>query len=164
VQTWRERNATFLASVEHQRGLMQIVLTVIMVVAAFLMLATLSMMVTEKVSDIGILAAMGGTPLGVTQVFLACGFVITLAGVVTGIALGIVTGVYLEEVRQALRWLTGIDLFPVHVYNLDRVPSSIEPQWLLQVAGMAFATGAIVSALPALRAARHDPLVSLRGA
>ena len=163
VQTWRERNATFLASVEHQRGLMQIVLTVIMVVAAFLMLATLSMMVTEKVSDIGILTAMGGTPLGVTQVFLACGLVITLAGVVTGIALGVVTGVYLEEVRQALRWATGIDLFPVHVYNLDRVPCSIEPAWLLQVAGMAFATGAVVSSLPALRAARHDPLVSLRG-
>ncbi len=163
VQTWRERNATFLANVEHQRGLMQIVLTVILVVAAFLMLATLSMMVTEKVTDIGILTAMGGTPLGVTQVFLACGLVVTLAGVVTGMLLGIVTGVYLEEVRQALRWLTGIDLFPVHVYNLDRVPCSIEPVWLLQVAGMAFATGATVSALPALRAARHDPLVSLRG-
>jgi lipoprotein-releasing system permease protein len=163
VETWRERNATFLASVEHQRGLMQIVLTVIMVVAAFLMLATLSMMVTEKVSDIGILTAMGGTPLGVTQVFLACGLVITLAGVVTGLVFGVVTGVYLEEVRQVLRWATGIDLFPVEVYNLDRVPCSIEPAWLLQVAAMAFATGAIVSALPALRAARHDPLVSLRG-
>jgi lipoprotein-releasing system permease protein len=163
VETWRERNAMFLASVEHQRALMQIVLTVIMVVAAFLMLATLSMMVTEKVGDIGILTAMGGTPLGVTQVFLACGLVITAAGVVFGLVFGVVTGVYLEEVRQALRWATGIDLFPVEVYNLDRVPCSIEPAWLLQVAAMAFGTGAIVSALPALRAARHDPLVSLRG-
>jgi lipoprotein-releasing system permease protein len=164
VQTWRERNAMFLASVEHQRGLLKIVLIVIMVVAAFLMLATLSMMVTEKVSDIGILTAMGGTPWGVTQVFLTCGMVITVVGIVGGILLGIVTGIYLEEVRQALRWATGIDLFPIDVYNLDRVPSAIDPVWLLQVAGMALLVGFVVSVLPALRAARHDPLVSLRGA
>lgn len=163
VMTWREKNGQFLDSVQHQRGLMQIVLVVIMIVAAFLMLATLSMMVTEKVSDIGILTAMGGTPVGVTTVFLACGLVITACGVLSGTALGIVTGVYLEEVRQVVRWATGIDLFPIDVYNLERVPCSIEPLWLLQVAAMAFATGLVVAAIPALRAARHDPLVSLRG-
>jgi lipoprotein-releasing system permease protein len=134
-----------------------------MVVAAFLMLATLSMMVTEKTADIGILTAMGGTPSGVTMVFLACGLVITFVGVLVGTVTGIVTAVYLEEVRQAVRWATGIDLFPVDVYNLARVPCTIDPLWLLQVAGMAMATGFVVSALPALRAARHDPLVSLRG-
>ncbi len=163
VETWREKNGMFLASVEHQRGLLQIVLIVIMVVAAFLMLATLSMMVTEKTSDIGILTAMGGTPSGVTMVFLACGLVITLVGVVVGTIGGILTGVYLEEVRQGVRWLTGIDLFPIDVYNLERVPCAIDPWWLVQVAGMAFVTGGLVSAIPALRAARHDPLVSLRG-
>ncbi len=163
VQTWREKNAQFLGSVQHQRGLLKIVLVVIMVVAAFLMLATLSMMVTEKISDIGILTAMGGTPTGVTMVFLACGLVITFVGVLVGTVTGIVTAVYLEEVRQAVRWATGIDLFPVDVYNLARVPCTIDPLWLLQVAGMAMATGFVVSALPVLRAARHDPLVSLRG-
>lgn len=164
VETWRERNAPFLASVDHQRGLLKIVLIVIMVVAAFLMLATLSMMVTEKVADIGILTAMGGTPLGVTQVFLACGLSITVVGVVLGLSTGCITAIYLEEIRQALRWLTGIDLFPLEVYNLDRVPCRIEPLWLLQVTSMALLTGLVVSALPALRAARHDPLISLRGA
>ncbi len=164
VETWQERNAAFLGSVEHQRALLKIVLIVIMVTAAFLMLATLSMMVTEKVADIGILTAMGGTPLGVTQVFLACGLSITAAGVVLGLASGALTAVYLEEIRQALRWATGIDLFPLEVYNLDRVPCRLEALWMLQVAGMALGTGLVVSALPALRAARHDPLVSLRGA
>jgi len=164
VQTWRERNAQFLANVEHQRGLMKIVLTVIMVVAAFLMLATLSMMVSEKTSDIGILTAMGGTPGGVTSVFLACGIVITLCGVGLGLGVGVATSLYLEEIRQGLLWATGIDLFPLDVYNLQRVPCRIELSWLLQVAGMALVTGIIVSALPALRAARHDPLISLRGA
>ena len=142
---------------------MKIVLTVIMVVAAFLMLATLSMMVSEKTSDIGILTAMGGTPSGVTAVFLACGIVITLCGVGLGLGVGVATSLYLEEIRQALLWATGVDLFPLDVYNLQRVPCRIELSWLLQVAGMALVTGIIVSALPALRAARHDPLTSLRG-
>lgn len=163
VMTWQQRNAGFLQSVEHQRALLKIVLIVIMVVAAFLMLATLSMMVTEKTSDIGILTAMGGTPRGVTAVFLACGLVITGVGVVLGVGLGALTASYLEEIRQALRWSTGIDLFPIDVYNLDRVPCSLDAVWMLQVAGMALATGAVVSAIPALRAARHDPLASLRG-
>jgi lipoprotein-releasing system permease protein len=163
VLTWREKNQLFLENIAHQRSLMKIVLIVIMVVAAFLMLATLSMMVTEKVADIGILTAMGGTPAGVTQVFLACGLVITAVGVAAGLVLGIVTATYLEEIRQALLWATGIDLFPLEVYNLDRVPCAIDPWWLVQVTVMAFATGFVVSAVPALRAARHDPLVSLRG-
>ncbi len=163
VQTWSEKNAPFLANVAHQRELMKIVLTVIMVVAAFLMLATLSMMVTEKTADIGILTAMGGTPFGVTTVFLSCGLVITAAGVVLGLVSGVITGIYLEEIRQAVLWAFGIDLFPLDVYNLTRVPCRIEPLWLVQVAGMAMVTGLIVSVLPALRAARHDPLISLRG-
>lgn len=164
VQTWREKNALFIKNVAHQRELLKIVLTVIMVVAAFLMLATLSMMVTEKTADIGILTAMGGTPWGVTMVFLSCGLVITALGVVFGLSTGVITAIYLEEIRQAWLWATGHDLFPLSVYNLTEVPYRIEPLWLLQVTGMAMATGLIVSVLPALRAARHDPLVSLRGA
>lgn len=163
VQTWREKNAQFLASVEHQRQLLKIVLIVIMVVAAFLMLATLSMMVTEKTADIGILTAMGGTPWGVSVVFLACGLVITAVGVLLGLVTGCLTSIYLEEIRQFLRWSTGVDLFPLEVYNLDRVPSSIDPWWLLLVSAIALLTGFVVSLLPAWRAARHDPLVSLRG-
>ena len=162
--TWREKNQGFLQSVEHQRALLKIVLIVIMVVAAFLMLATLSMMVTEKTSDIGILTAMGGTPFGVTQVFLACGLTITGVGVLLGVVVGCVTAIYLEEIRQFLLWSIGVDLFPLQVYNLDRVPCHIDPWWLLQVAAMALGTGFVVSVVPALRAAWHDPLVSLRGA
>jgi len=163
VQTWEQKNAQFLANVAHQRSLLKIVLIVIMVVAAFLMLATLSMMVTEKTSDIGILTAMGGTPGGVTMVFLACGLVITTVGIVLGLGVGVLTSIYLDEIRQFVLWAFGHDLFRLDVYNLQRVPSYIEPLWLLQVSGMALVTGLTVSVIPALRAARHDPLVSLRG-
>ena len=160
---WRERHRGFLEGVEWQRALMKIILIVIMITAAVLMYATLSMMVAEKTSDIGILCALGGSPRGVMTVFLACGLSITVCGIVVGTAAGCVSAIYLEEFRQFVLWLCGIDLFPVKVYNLDRVPHELDPLWILQVAAMAIAVGTVVSALPALRAARHDPLVSLRG-
>ena len=163
VETWRQRNGQMLANVAHQRTLLKIVLIVILVVAAFLMLATLSMTVTEKIADIGILTAMGGTPGGVTLVFLASGLVITFVGVLLGLTTGVLTSVYLEEIRQGVLWAFGVDLFRLDTYNLTRVPYLIEPIWLLQVTLMALVTGLVVSAIPALRAARHDPLVSLRG-
>jgi lipoprotein-releasing system permease protein len=163
VLTWRERNHQLLGSIEHQRALIKVILFVIMVVAAFLMFATLSMMVTEKRTDIGILTALGGRPLGVMQVFLACGIAITLCGIALGLAAGSLSALWLDEFRGLVQRWSGIDLFPVKVYNLDRVPCELDPWWLAQVGGMALLVGVIVSALPALRAARHDPLVSLRG-
>jgi ABC-type lipoprotein release transport system permease subunit len=161
--SWRERHRGFLDGVEWQRALMKIILIVIMITAAVLMYATLSMMVAEKTSDIGILCALGGSPRGVMTVFLACGLSITLCGIVLGTAFGCAAAIYLEEFRQFVLWLCGVDLFPVKVYNLDRVPHELDPLWILQVAAMAIAVGTVVSALPALRAARHDPLISLRG-
>lgn len=161
--SWRERHRGFLEGVEWQRALMKIILIVIMVVAAVLMYATLSMMVAEKTSDIGILCALGGSPGGVMTVFLSCGLSITSIGIVLGTGIGCLSAVYLEEFRQFVLWLCDVDLFPVKVYNLDRVPHELDPLWILQVAAVAILVGAVVSALPALRAARHDPLVSLRG-
>ena len=161
--TWRQRHQAFLSGIEWQRSLMKIVLVVIMVTAAVLMFATLSMMVAEKTGDIGILTAMGATPRGVMFVFMACGLAITLIGICLGTIAGCLSAIYLEEFRQFILALSGVDLFPVKVYNLDRVPYELDPLWILQVTGMAAAVGILVSAVPALRAARHNPLVSLRG-
>ncbi|MGE3173586.1 MAG: ABC transporter permease [Planctomycetota bacterium] len=161
--SWRVWHGGFLEGVEWQRALMKIILIVIMIVAAVLMYATLSMMVAEKTSDIGILTALGGSPRGVMTVFLACGLAITLTGIALGTITGCLSAIWLDDFRVLVRGLTGVDLFPVKVYNLDRVPHELDPWWILQVAGVAVTVGVLVSALPALRAARHDPLISLRG-
>ena len=91
-----------------------------------------------------------------------CFVSLVIVGVILGTVSGVVTAVYLEEVRQAVLWLTGINLFPLDVYNLDRVPCAIDRWWIAQVGALALITGFLASALPAFRAARHDPLVSLR--
>ncbi len=157
-----QRNEPFLESVAHQGSLIKLVLMVIMVVAAFLMFATLSMMVSEKTHDVGILTAMGATRGGVSKVFLACGLTITAIGTVLGVVFGCLSAIYLDDFNQFLKHRFDIDLFPTDVYNLDRVPHDLDPWWILQVCVMAMITGIVVSAIPAWRAARQDPLVALR--
>jgi lipoprotein-releasing system permease protein len=162
AMTWEQREQAFLDAVDHQRSLMKLVLFVIMVVAGFLMYATLSMMVAEKTRDIGILTAMGGTRAGILQVFLACGLAITVVGAVLGVIAGCLSAYYLDDFNRWLRAMFGIDLFPTSIYNLERVPYDLDPLWIAQVAGLALALGVLVAGLPAWRAARHDPLQSLR--
>ncbi len=162
VRTSEDLNKTMLGAVDHQRGLMKIVLLVIMVVAGFLMYATLSMMVTEKTYDIGILTAMGASPRGVMTVFLACGFAITLAGVALGVLGGCLSAVYLDGFNTWLKQAFDVDLFPARVYHLKHVPYDLDAFWILQVAGIGLLLGLFVAGLPAWRAARHDPLHSLR--
>jgi lipoprotein-releasing system permease protein len=162
VRTWAQANSGQLSSIDHQRSLMTLVLFVIMVVAAFLMFATLSMMVTEKTHDIGILTAMGATPSGVMTVFLACGVAIATIGAALGVVAGCTTSIYLDPFNEWLRASFGIDLFPTRIYNLTRVPFDLDPRWIVQVSGMAIVVGLVVSGLPAWRAARHDPVRSLR--
>ena len=160
--TWQELNEGILSAVDHQRSLMKLVLFVIMVVAAFLMFATLSMMVTEKTHDIGILTAMGATRRGVMQVFMSCGLSIVVIGAFVGTIVGCLSAYYLDDFNTWLRVTFDVDLFPTRVYNLERVPYDLDPLWIAQVAGMALVVGLVVSGVPAWRAARHDPLESLR--
>jgi len=162
VVPWEERDKRYLENIEHQRSLLKLVLFVIMVVSTFLVYATLSMMVTEKTRDIGILTAMGGTRTGVMQVFLTCGFAIGLIGTIFGIIIGCITSMNLDSIRHVVLGWFGIDLFPISSYNLPRVPYELDAAWIAMVAAIALSLGLMVAALPALRAAHHDPLRSLR--
>lgn len=162
VRTWAEANAPQLANFEHQRSLLILVLFVIMVVAAFQVYATMSMTVTEKQHDIGILAALGGKRGGILTLFLVNGVAIATLGAVLGVGTGCATALGLDGFNEFLKHSFGIDLFPVRVYNLRHVPHELDPQWIGVVSGSAILIGALVSAIPAWRASRHDPAVSLR--
>lgn len=157
-----EEEEFFVQAVIHQSGLMKVVLFVIMVVAGFLVYATLSMMVTEKTHDIGVLAALGGTRSGILQVFLTCGFAIAMIGTILGMASGCVTSIYLNDFNEFLKGNFGIDLFPSEVYKLPEVPYYLDAKWIGIVALSSLVLGLVAAALPAIRAVRHDPLTILR--
>jgi ABC-type lipoprotein release transport system permease subunit len=161
VLTWEQQNRTFLDAVDQERGMMKVVLFAVMLVAAFLIYATLHMMVTQKVRDIGVLTAMGGTPRGIAAIFLGCGSVIALAGCALGTAAGMLSAIYLNDVNDFCRAHFQVELFPTSLYSLDRIPFRLEWSWIAQVIGAAAALALIVAYLPARRAARLDPVKAL---
>jgi lipoprotein-releasing system permease protein len=141
---------------------MKIVLFVIMVVAGFLIFATLSMMVTEKTRDIGILTAMGATRRGILAIFLICGAFIGLSGCVLGLVAGYFSSIHLNDVNQWVKRQFDVELFPTDIYKLREVPYALDPVWMGQVAIVAMALALLFALIPAWRAARFDPVEALR--
>lgn len=158
VQTWRQQNAVFLGAVEQERGLMKIVLFAVMLVAAFLIYATLHMMVTGKFRDIGILMALGASPQGIQALFLLCGLTVSGLGCLLGFLAGRWSAVHLNDVNDAVHARFGIELFPRELYSLERIPYRLEAEWIVQVLVAALVLSLLVSYLPARRAARMPPV------
>ncbi|MEM7203784.1 MAG: FtsX-like permease family protein [Planctomycetota bacterium] len=161
VMNWEEQNQVFLDAVDHERAMMKVVLFCVMLVAAFLIYATLNMMVTQKVKDIGILASLGAVPGGISTIFVLCGGVIGAGGCGLGLAAGLLSSHYLNDVNDWLRRSFGLELFPTDLYDLDRIPYRIELPWVLQVLAGAFVLVLLVAWVPARRAARLDPVKAL---
>ncbi|MCA8971961.1 MAG: ABC transporter permease [Planctomycetes bacterium] len=163
VAKWQERGfAGFLDNVAHQRSLMTYVLSILMAVSAFLVFATLLMMVSEKTRDVGILSALGATRGGILVIFLLSGVTIALVGSGVGAALAILTCVNIDSINSWIESSTGLSLFPRNIYGLDRIPYQLDPTWILLVVAVALVCTLVFSAIPAWIAARMDPVKALR--
>jgi len=161
VLDWQQQNAVFLSAVEQERALMKMVLFVVMLVSAFVIYATLHMMVTQKVKDIGILAAIGGSPRSIGTVFFLGGTVVAAIGTALGVGFGLLSAVALNPVNDWLREQFGIELFPSHLFDLQRIPCDIDPGWVLLVVVFAILLAVVVAVLPARKAARMNPVTAL---
>lgn len=163
IAPWRARGFSgFLDNVAHQRSLMTYVLSILMAVSAFLVFATLLMMVSEKTKDVGILQALGATRGGVLVIFLISGLVIAVVGAATGTGLGVLTCVKIDTINTWLESSFGLSLFPRNIYGLDHVPYSLSPLWIGAVALVALLITLLFSVIPAWLAARMDPVKALR--
>ncbi len=162
VRTWEDFRETLLGAIKNERVLMAIMLSLILVVAGFTIFSILTMMVTEKRRDIGILSALGATPGGVLRTFLMIGFWNALIGTVVGAIAGILGAAYIDNIERWLSGLIGTQIFDRGVYYFDEIPSRVE--WLpvtLIILG-AFSCTLLFAAIPAWRAGRLNPLDALR--
>lgn len=162
VVTWEERNERFLAAVEIEQNVMKIVLVVLVIVASFLIFALLSVMVAQKTRDIGILAALGATRRGVLSIFLWNGAAIAFLGTAFGLVAGWGLVVGLNPINNWLKSNWGVGIFPTEIYGQQRVPYELEASWFVQVAIGAMLIALLFSLLPAVRAARFDPVRAFR--
>jgi lipoprotein-releasing system permease protein len=162
ILDWRQDNDSFLAAVTVEGNVMFLILTLIILVAAFNVISSLIMMVKDKARDIAILRTMGASSGAILRIFLMCGASVGVLGTLTGFLLGTVFCAYIENIRQFVQKLTGTPLFDPTVYYLEQLPAKLDWHQVTEVILMSFALSLLATLYPSWRAARIDPIEALR--
>jgi lipoprotein-releasing system permease protein len=162
ILDWQDANSSFFAAVQVERNVMFLILTLIILVAAFNIVSSLIMLVKDKGRDIAILRTMGATSGSILRIFLLCGASVGVAGTLIGFAIGMLFCANIETIRQAIQALSGTELFSPEVYFLSRLPAVVDPKEVAQVVGMGLGLSLLATIYPSWRAAKTDPVEALR--
>ncbi|MEM6666704.1 MAG: lipoprotein-releasing ABC transporter permease subunit [Pseudomonadota bacterium] len=159
---WRQRNATFFATLQVERNVMFLILTLIILIAALNIISGLITLVRDKRGNIAILRTMGFERGAILRIFFAAGASIGLVGTAIGVMLGMLVCLNIETIRQWVSALTGAELFSPEVYYLTQLPAKMNPSEVVAVVGMALFLSFAATLYPAWRAAALDPVEALR--
>jgi lipoprotein-releasing system permease protein len=162
ITDWRQRNKTFFDTLQVEKNILFLILTMIVIVAAFNIISGLTMLVKDKTRDIAILRTMGATRGSILRIFLIIGTSIGAAGALVGFLLGLALAKNLDAIRVLLNQLLHTNIFPAELYFLSRLPSIVEPQEVAVVVGMTLTLAILASIYPAWKAASLDPIQALR--
>ncbi len=162
VRSWQQQQGPLLAAIDIERGLLNVLLFLIIGVAGFSILAIFSMIVSEKVRDIGVLKSLGASNRGVMGIFLGYGLLLGLIGCALGTGAGLLITDNINEIEKWLTEQTGQQIFDRSVYYFDRIPTNVEPGSVALINLGALVTAVLFSLLPAWRAARLHPVRALR--
>jgi lipoprotein-releasing system permease protein len=162
IVDWQQANSSLFNAVEIERNVMFLILTLIIVVAAFNIISSMIMMVKDKGRDIAILRTMGASRGAILRIFVLSGASIGVVGTVAGLLLGVVFTRNIEAIRQALQKVIGTDLFAAEIYFFTRIPARLDSGEVAAVVIMALVLSFLATLYPSWRAARLDPVEALR--
>jgi len=162
VYDWQRANSSFFNAIQVERNVMFLILTLIIVVAAFNIVSSLIMLVKDKGRDIAILRTMGATKGSIMRIFFISGASIGVIGTLGGFALGLAFAENIETIRQWIQGLTGSELFAAEIYFLSQLPAVVDIGEVIAVVAMGLGLSFLATIYPSWRAARLDPAEALR--
>ena len=162
VYTWSDMNSSLFSALKVERNVMFIILSLIIIVAAFNIISGLTILVKNKTRDIAILKSIGVLNKSIIKIFFLIGVIIGTSATIFGIILGVTFSMYVENLRQFLSAIFNISLFPEEIYFLSTMPSEINFFSIFIISFCSIFITVIVSIFPALKAAKLDPIKALK--
>ena len=162
INTWLDLNRNLIGALKAERRMMSVILITTILIAFFNVSAVLIMIVMEKTRAIGVLRSLGAATADLARIFILEGLLISLFGLVLGLAAGLAAALNINPISGFLERALGFGIFPRDVYYLDRIPISIDPFFILLTCLGCLAAAVLASLYPALKAARLDPVEALR--
>ena len=162
VYSWADLNRSFFGALKVERNVMFIILTLIIIVAAFNIISGLTILVKNKTKEIAILRTLGVSKNSVTKIFFLIGFTIGSLATLTGVTFGILFSYYIEEIRILITTIFNIKLFPEEIYFLNQMPSEINIGYILIISFFSLIITFLATIFPSLSAARLDPIKALK--
>ncbi len=162
VYTWADMNKSLFSALKVERNVMFIILSLIIIVAAFNIISGLTILVKNKTRDIGILKSIGVTNKSIKKIFFLVGFIIGTGATFFGIIVGTLFSYYVENIRKFISNTFDVTLFPEEIYFLNSMPAEIDPGSIILIAFCSIITTIIVSIYPASKASSLDTVKTLK--
>ena len=162
VYTWSDMNSSLFSALKVERNVMFIILSLIIIVAAFNIISGLTILVKNKTKDIAILKSIGVLNKSITKIFFLVGVIIGTTATFFGIFLGVMFSLYIENLREFLSNTFNISLFPEEIYFLSTMPSEINPASIFFISVCSILITIVVSIFPAIKASKLDPVKGLK--
>ena len=162
VYSWSDMNNSLFSALKVERNVMFIILSLIIIVAAFNIISGLTILVKNKTREIAILKSIGVLNKSIIKIFFLIGVIIGTSATIFGIILGVTFSLYVENLRQFLSTVLNISLFPEEIYFLSTMPSEINPSSIFIISICSILITIVVSIFPAMKAAKLDPIKALK--
>jgi len=162
VYTWADLNKSFFGALKVERNVMFIILTLIIIVAAFNIISGLTILVKNKTREIAILRTLGVSKNSIAKIFFIIGFTIGSLATITGVTIGVLFSYYIEEIRIFITSIFKIQLFPEEIYFLNKMPAEINIEYIILISFFSLFITFCATIFPSLSAAKLDPIKALK--